>query len=142
MNSCYKTTDNKYNSCPPRMDDARHFTDYRPNCTINNIIKLKNNNINSHDYRQFLIANASKIMELNRKSICDLNCCGPCDFKEPAFQQSVKCNKNNCERKEVDAKGIGLEVVHNDVPKKWPAQVTKKLIKVSVNNLNIYLKKK
>ena len=29
-----------YASCPPRMDDGRHFTDYRPNCFVNNLIHV------------------------------------------------------------------------------------------------------
>ena len=31
-NLCYKTSNNKYSDCPPRMADGRHFTDFRPNC--------------------------------------------------------------------------------------------------------------
>ena len=36
------TSNNKYFDCPPRMDDARHFTDYRPNRDVNN--KIRHNN--------------------------------------------------------------------------------------------------
>ena len=45
MNSagCYKTTNNKYFNCPPRMSDGRHFTDYRPVCDVNNLIASNNN---------------------------------------------------------------------------------------------------
>ena len=42
MNSCYKTSNNKYFKCPPRMDDGRHFTDYRPNCHVNNLVRANN----------------------------------------------------------------------------------------------------
>ena len=38
MSKCSKTTNNKYFNCPPRMDDGRHFTDYRPNCHSTNVI--------------------------------------------------------------------------------------------------------
>ena len=34
--SCYKASNNKYFNCPPRMDDGRHFTDYRSSCDTNN----------------------------------------------------------------------------------------------------------
>ena len=44
MSSCYKTSNNKYAKCPPRMDDGRHFTDYRPNHEINKHI-IENNKI-------------------------------------------------------------------------------------------------
>ena len=32
----------KYTIRPPRMDDGRHFTDYRPNCFVNNLIQTQN----------------------------------------------------------------------------------------------------
>ena len=38
-NICKKTSNNKYFNCPPRMDDGRHFTDYRPNDRVNNLIR-------------------------------------------------------------------------------------------------------
>ena len=44
----------KYNNCPPRMDDGRHFTDYRPNCFVNNLIQTQNRVTDSYYYRQFL----------------------------------------------------------------------------------------
>ena len=40
--NCYKTGDNKHLQCPPRMNDGRHFTDYRPNCYTQNLIRSKN----------------------------------------------------------------------------------------------------
>ena len=40
--SCHKTSDNKHFDCPPRMDDGRHFTDYRSNCHINNLVRSNN----------------------------------------------------------------------------------------------------
>ena len=55
-----------YNNCPPRMDDGRHFTDYRPNCFVNNLIQTQNRITDSYYYRQFLQENASKLIELNR----------------------------------------------------------------------------
>ena len=55
-----------YASCPARMDDGRHFTDYRPNCFVNNLIQSQNSITDSYKYRMFLQENASKLMELNR----------------------------------------------------------------------------
>ena len=43
----------KYNNCL-RMDDGRHFTDYRPNCFVNNLIQTQNRITDSYYYRQFL----------------------------------------------------------------------------------------
>ena len=61
LNTCYRTTNNKHFNCPPRMDDARHFTDYRPNCHINNLVRANNAIMNSHEYRMFLSNNAENI---------------------------------------------------------------------------------
>jgi hypothetical protein len=78
MNSCYNTSNNKHPKCPPRMDDGRHFTDYRPHCYVNNLVQQNNQIHNSYQMRMFLTHNANDIMQLNRKLSCDKNCCGPC----------------------------------------------------------------
>lgn len=44
------------------MSDARAFTNYHPNCSINAFIQQKYNLNNSHEYRYFLQQNAEKIM--------------------------------------------------------------------------------
>ena len=44
----------KYNNCPPRMSDGRHFTDYRPNCMVNNLVQTQNNVPDTYQYRLFL----------------------------------------------------------------------------------------
>ncbi len=62
MSLCYKTTNNKYFNCPPRMDDGRHFTDYRPNCFLNNLLAGNNNLQNSFELRTFLTNNAVDLM--------------------------------------------------------------------------------
>ena len=71
-------SNNKYPGCPPRMADGRHFTDYRPNTDINNMIRMNNDIINNYTYRNFLTDNAEKIMKINDKLSCDRNCCSPC----------------------------------------------------------------
>jgi len=78
QDSCFKTSDNKHLQCPPRMDDARHFTDYRPSNFINDVIRADNNISNSLHYRVFLQNNANALMDRNRQVACILNCCGPC----------------------------------------------------------------
>ena len=64
---CYRTSNNKYFQAPPRMDDSRHFTDYRPDCHVNNLIKNDNKVFNSYEYRLFLTRNAEKLMDANRQ---------------------------------------------------------------------------
>lgn len=79
LGSCYKTSDNKHFQCPPRMNDGRHFTDYRPNCHVENVVRENNQTLNSYQYRMFLTQNAEQLMDLNRQQACNMNCCGPCN---------------------------------------------------------------
>lgn len=44
-------------------EDGRAFTDYNPNCELNNYIQKKYDIKNSHEYRAFLQANATKLMK-------------------------------------------------------------------------------
>ena len=120
MNTCYKTSNNKYQDCPPRMDDARHFTDYRPVCDINNSIKSDNEIENSQNYRLFLQENASQLIESNRKFACMMNCCGPCEkveeFESTMLPEKIiqKCNERTCTFNEINSRGIGLGRQHYD----------------------------
>ena len=75
---CNNTSNNKFPKCPPRMDDGRHFTNYQPNCYVNNLLQENNGLHNSFQTRMFLTHNATQMMELNRKEACSKNCCGPC----------------------------------------------------------------
>ena len=123
MADCYKTSNNKHFGCPPRMADGRHFTDYRPSCHINNIIRTGNNVLNSFQYRNFLTNNAVELMDLNRNYACEKNCCGPC--KEPYHSvntlpevNKVKCNAQNCELVGFDPNGLGQGRIFNDEEQK------------------------
>ena len=60
------------------MDDGRHFTDYRPNCYMNNLVQESHDIHNSFQMRMYLTHNAVDLMEMNRKKACERNCCGPC----------------------------------------------------------------
>lgn len=77
-NACYHASNNKHFKCPPRMDDGRHFTDYRPNCYMNNLVQESGDIHNSTQMRMYLTHNAVDLMQLNRRKACDRNCCGPC----------------------------------------------------------------
>ena len=119
---CYKTSNNKHFGCPPRMADGRHFTDYRPSCHINNIIRTGNNVMNSFQYRQFLTRNANELMDINRQYACKKNCCGPC--QEPYHSintlpevNKVKCDAHNCEIVAFDPKGLGQGRIFGDEEK-------------------------
>jgi hypothetical protein len=119
MSDCFKTSNNKHFGCPPRMADGRHFTDYRPNCHINNIIRTGNDVMNSFQYRAFLTRNADQLMDLNRNYACKKNCCGPC--QEPYHSvntlpevNKVKCNAHNCEIVGFDPNGLGQGRIYTD----------------------------
>ena len=53
-----RTSDNVNVDFPSRMADGRIFTDYRPNCLMNNLIS---NNKDSFEYRYFLTSNGNLI---------------------------------------------------------------------------------
>lgn len=131
MSTCYKTSDNKYFGCPPRMADGRHFTDYRPSCEINATIRDDNKLKNSHDYRNFLQQNANTLLNVNRKHACMKNCCSPCEsFKNSTMLPSkynVKCDAHTCTRVLNDPKGLGDGRVYftsppscDGLPATWP----------------------
>ena len=107
-----KANNNQYDECPPRMDDARHFTDYRPNCDANNLIRASYGIQNSHEYRRFLTHNANDLMKMNRNYACQKNCCGPCiePYEQGTMlpeQTLVKCNSRVCSSTLYDPKGLG-----------------------------------
>ena len=119
MSLCYKTSNNKYFNCPPRMDDGRHFTDYRPNCHLNNLMATQNSNLNSFEYRQFLTHNAVNLMNQNRKYNSEKNSCGPC--MNPYNQGTMlnentmkKCGKKTCNTTVFDEDGLGQGRDYND----------------------------
>ena len=69
--NCNKTSNNKYFDCPALMSDGRLMTDYRPSTTVNDMIRLNNNVKSSNEYRNFLINNASDIMNINENYIIE-----------------------------------------------------------------------
>jgi len=116
---CYKTTNNKYFNCPPRMADGRHFTDYRPSCDVNNLIISNNGTVSNFDYRMYLIENAEKLMDMNRIYTVEKNACGPC--KEPyeigtmlPEKESFSCNANTCKNSINVLDGLGQGRKYSD----------------------------
>ena len=61
-----KVSDNHQLDFPARMSDGRQFTDYRPNCYLNNEM---GQNMGSWQYRTFLMRNATQI---HKKFVDDL----------------------------------------------------------------------
>ena len=125
--SCYKSSNNKYFNCPPRMDDGRHFTDYRPSCDVHGLVQ-NNNGINgSFQYRMFLTQNSSKLMDLNRLYATQKNGCGPCKTGKKSSmlpEKTIKvCNSTSCKIILNDINGLGQGRRYNDeknICKSWP----------------------
>lgn len=68
--------DNK--DCPPLMSDGRHFTDYRPNCVVHELLSTQNNITNSYDLKMLLTRNAEQLRDINRKFYSTKNSCTSC----------------------------------------------------------------
>ena len=136
MSTCYKTSDNKYFNCPPRMSDGRHFTDYRPNCHVNDMVKTDNNISNSFQYRQFLQQNGEQLMNKHREIVCEKNNCGPCDETKEKFGSTALPEKymfvtdgriGKMVLNDVNGVGTGRKYYTfnqdadcKDLPKAWP----------------------
>lgn len=98
---CTNTTNNRYFDCPPRMSDGRHFTDYRTNCHLNSkhVLDSYDNKsaFSSHDYRQYLIKNGEKLMDINRENVFKENKCGTCDNNTMLPPQTnIMCDDQKC----------------------------------------------
>lgn len=110
---CNRPSNNKFYNCPPRMDDGRHFTDYRPRCTAAFQDKVSNTMMSSHEYRVFLINNASELIKKNATEAYVRNRCGPCvepydqGTMLPEFEKQV-CNERTCSFGTNNPYGIGL----------------------------------
>lgn len=110
--NCYRTSDNKFFSAPPKMSDGRHFTDYRPSCDVNNMIRNDNKITNSFDYKLFLTNNADKIMEINQKHNYAKNgvfkCKNPYEVGTmlPEMERIV-CDEHSCNIVHKNDNGIG-----------------------------------
>lgn len=106
---CNKSSNNKYFDCPPIMNDARAFTDYRPSGEVNAEIQISNDLKNNQEYRQFLIKNATQIMKINTNYWTLKNQCSPCDAKIPG--NMVDCyyttDSSRCVSAECNG-GIGI----------------------------------
>jgi len=143
--ACYKTSDNKFFDCPPRMSDGRHFTDYRTSCQVNDLLKVDNRISNSYQYRLFLQENANTIMDRNREIACAKNCCMPCASSPLGVEgfnngtmlpekYIVECNAHTCKQILNDVNGIGTGRRYytpelNDcstLPAAWPQSGTQK----------------
>ena len=106
---CNKTSNNKFFGCPARMDDGRHFTDYRPISYVNDLVRYSNKVASSYNYRQFLIANANNIMKLNSKYAVLKNANDQCSARPIPFETVAKVNQNTIKYVPSNANGVGIK---------------------------------
>lgn len=92
-NSCMKTSNNKYFDCPALMADGRAFTDYRPSSYVNDLIRVQNKVYDSYSYRQFMIHNGLKIIDLNDKYNELKNGCPSCTYSDIPNEATCVYNK-------------------------------------------------
>lgn len=107
-NNCNKTSNNKYFNCPARMDDGRAFTDYRPSSDVENMIQYSNNIMSSYQYRQFLIHNADKIMNVNTTYSNNKLSCDNCDAVDVPFNTVCDVNTQISKCHNINQNGIGI----------------------------------
>ena len=107
-NTCNKTSNNKYFDCPARMDDGRTFTDYRPSSYVDDMIRYSNNVMSSYEYRQFLIHNATNIMNVNSQYTNNKVGCNSCNSQEIPFQTVCDVNSQFSKCSTENSNGVGL----------------------------------
>ena len=119
--NCYRTSNNKYFTAPPRMADARHFTEYGENVKLNGSLQQEFEADNSYEYRMNLVHNAEKVMDVNNKKAFLLN--GVTECKTPFAQgtmlpeaQKQVCNTRTCKVVTNDATGLGLGRQYSETP--------------------------
>ena len=122
-NTCNKTSNNKYFDCPARMDDARTFTDYRPSYTVDDMIRYSNNVMGSYDYRQFLIINATNIMNVNNNYTFDKVGCSSCTAPIIPFNETCDVNSEYSKCKITNTRGVGLNNVVTGFTPEYPSIV-------------------
>ena len=113
---CDKTSNNKYFNCPPRMDDGRHFTDYRPNGYVNDLIRYSNKVMSSYDARQFLIANATKLMGVQQEYNRIMNGCEECNAQPIPHETKCVVNKSYSVCYPDDCNGVGIRYITGNLP--------------------------
>jgi hypothetical protein len=125
-----KSSDTKYPSCPAKMSDGRHFTDYRPRCITNS----QNMSVGSYEFRQYMINNAEKLLEEKRNTMRQ---CGPCvdPFNIGTMlpeESYVKCDKNTCIVVGNDPSGLGQGRFYGEI-----TDVHKKFLQDRENESNM-----
>ena len=118
--SCYRATNNKYNTCPALMADGRSFTDYRSSRQANDSLRSEMNIISSHNYREFLIKNTDKLLNTDRENAEGVNACVNYDddeYKQTALpnQYIQMCDKHSCQTNLNESVGLGVRRAYDNL---------------------------
>ena len=111
--TCYSGSNNIHFDSPPLMSDARHFTNFDPNCEANNRLKKSLYLNSNYDYRQYLIRNGQSVMNSNRYSCLKTNINqqigdGQLNHKNKYLFSSVNDNNKPFGYQESDLKNVYL----------------------------------
>jgi len=74
--TCYKASNNIHAGFPAMMSEGNLYTDYDSACKMNNVLKEKVGIQSNYQYRQWLINNASSVMQSNTAISCTQSCAG------------------------------------------------------------------
>ena len=86
----------KYDSCYAAfMQDGRSFTDYSPQCRVDDKLCAQNNISNSYQYRVFLQQNAEKMMDENRSNAIAGSYCWDCHSPQVKWTNMKPLRKGN-----------------------------------------------
>ena len=85
--TCVNGSNNIHFNFPSLMDDGRNFTNYESTLTLDSAIKKSSNIKSNNEYRQFLQANADKIIKNNQLDAC--NQCGSCVYNKPINNETL-----------------------------------------------------
>ena len=94
--TCNGASNNIHFDFPPLMSDGRNFANWNPACAINEHMRRKYGISSNYEYRQFLMANADKIIQQNQREACDQ--CGACErqFTQPVHQEKQEYLYDTC----------------------------------------------
>ena len=98
MASCYKASDNRYYNCAPNMQDGRQFTDYRPSCSLNNLLASDNGAQSAYEYRLFLQRNGNKVRSMMKDYNKRMADCDSCKNTMLDEQSTLSCGPNGCNK--------------------------------------------
>ena len=78
--------DNYFKDCPPKMDDGRYLTDFRPTSIREQFIKSINGIVRDDEYRNFLQKNGESIIDREWSALRKTQSC----------HTNQSCTTNNC----------------------------------------------